>query len=194
MTNQEKPITPQDVEWVRIYLLNGMRAKEAAMEAYACTKKRAEYKANQLLNRPEIVHLIREEMEGRIQRLRIDADYVLQEAAEIYRRCAQKTKILDRFGEPTGEYRFDAANALKALQLIGQHIDVSAFEERQAHKDADQAMVDKIRQGRLRASRKSLPSLMDEDTEDQPTEAPEESTGAVIEGEVIEAEPPLSFI
>lgn len=174
-------VTPQEIEFVRVYLLNNMNGTKAAMEAFAMTRVQAQSKAHQLLKRQDIVKMIQEEMESRIERLRIDADFVLQEAVEVYRRCMQKTKQLDKFGQSTGEYKFDPTNALKALQLIGQHIDVGAFEERKRPQD-DEDLVRKIRAGRQRLS-KMLPLPLDD--EHEASDAMEEEDMVVIDGEVV---------
>ena len=37
-------------------------------------------------------------------------------------RCLQATEVLDSKGNPTGEWRFDATNAVSALEKIGKHL------------------------------------------------------------------------
>jgi hypothetical protein len=40
----------------------------------------------------------------------------------LYRRAAQAEPVLDRKGEPTGEYRFDGPTARGCLELLGKEI------------------------------------------------------------------------
>ena len=61
-------------------------------------------------------------------------------------------KVLDRDGNLTGEFRFDASNAIKALALIGKHVDVRAFENKESTSNISEEMVNRLRRGRDRAS------------------------------------------
>lgn len=85
--------------------------------------------------------------------LKIDATWVLREAVDIYSRCSQVEKILDRHGNETGEYRFDAPNALKALKMIGDHVNVKAFNARDSRTTDDSELVKQLKSARLRAAR-----------------------------------------
>lgn len=57
----------------------------------------------------------------------VDAAWVLQQAVKVHERCMQEVPVLDKEGEPTGEYRFEHAGANKALEIAGKHKDVNAF-------------------------------------------------------------------
>jgi len=59
---------------------------------------------------------------------KIDAAWVLRSAKRVYDRCMQDEPVMVQ-GEPSGEYKFEAAGANKALDTIGKHIDVQAFNE-----------------------------------------------------------------
>lgn len=142
-------LTPEDIEFIRIYLINGRNGTRAAMEAFGLTYAQSANKASRMFNRPEVITVIERELKASMQRLQIDSDWVLREAVEVYQRCMQTTKILDRDGNPTGEYRFDAANSIKALNLIGAHINVKAFEGRQ-RVTFDVLIVERLRRARSR--------------------------------------------
>ena len=60
---------------------------------------------------------------------KIDAAWVLRQAVKVHDRCMQAEPVMVG-GEPTGDYKFEAAGANKALELIGKHIDVQAFSEK----------------------------------------------------------------
>ena len=47
----------------------------------------------------------------------------------------QQVPVLDKEGNPTGEYRFNAAGALRALELIGKHKAVNAFKETESDRE-----------------------------------------------------------
>jgi len=61
---------------------------------------------------------------------RTDAAWVLREQRKVYERCMQVEPILDKDGNMTGEFKFDASNANKALENIGKHVSVQAFKDR----------------------------------------------------------------
>jgi len=73
------------------------------------------------------------------EEFKIDAAWVLKSAKRIFDRCMQDEPVYDRSGErvfvetPEGEaaaaYTFEHAGANKALDTIGKHIDVQAFNE-----------------------------------------------------------------
>jgi hypothetical protein len=74
----------------------------------------------------------------RVERTEINADWVLQKLAEVHARVTQEIQpCLDRRGRQlrdpeTGAalFKFDAPAANRALELIGKHVDIGAFEER----------------------------------------------------------------
>ena len=46
-------------------------------------------------------------------------EWILTQLVELYRRASRSVAVLDRRGEPTGEYRFDGATAARCLELLG---------------------------------------------------------------------------
>ena len=89
-------------------------------------------------------HLIAEELSkafaARAGRLRIDADYVLNQAVKLHERCMQEVrpKMIRVDGKSVHAededgnlmFLFDTAGAAKALELIGKHVGVQAFKDR----------------------------------------------------------------
>jgi len=83
---------------------------------------------------------------------KIDAAWVLKSAKLVFDRCMQNEPVMVQ-GEPSGEYKFEAAGANKALDTIGKHIDVQAFNENISLKNASEltpwssvkASVDKLK-------------------------------------------------
>ncbi|MEN8130923.1 MAG: hypothetical protein ABFS45_12170 [Pseudomonadota bacterium] len=61
------------------------------------------------------------------ERAEVDAAWVLKQQVRVYERCMQDVPVLDKEGNPTGEFKFDANGANRALELIGRHRSVSAF-------------------------------------------------------------------
>ena len=87
-----------------------------------------------LLTQPDIQARLSELQKDRYSRLKIDADYVLKKAHHIVERCLQEVEpvmahgihVKDRTsGRPL--YTFQAQTAVKALEIMGKHVDVGAF-------------------------------------------------------------------
>lgn len=97
-------------------------------------QKSAYVAAMRILKKDEVREYIGKLLEERQKRLEMDEDWVLARLRDVHDRCMQNTPvygagsaILDENGEETGEYapiyyKFDAAGATKALELIGKHM------------------------------------------------------------------------
>jgi phage terminase small subunit len=96
--------------------------------------KSAHRAAMRMLKQIEVVDYLGKLLEERQKRLEMNEDWVLNRLRDVHDRCMQHTPVygagsdvLDENGEPTGEseplyYKFDAAGATKALELIGKHM------------------------------------------------------------------------
>lgn len=49
----------------------------------------------------------------------LDREWVITRLMQVVDRCMQAEPVLDRKGEPTGEYKFDAMGANSALRMLG---------------------------------------------------------------------------
>ncbi len=61
-------------------------------------------------------------MAARSARTAITQDWVLETIYETAERCKQAVPVLDSEGEETGEWKFEAANVLRAAELAGKHL------------------------------------------------------------------------
>jgi len=133
--------------FVAEYLVD-LNATQAAIRAgYA--KKGAKDQAYQLMQLPEVAQAIEAAMGERNKRLQVDADYVLQRLTEIDQ--LDLADIFDLDGKlmpirqwpliwrqmvkevdmKTGKVKFH--DKLRALELIGKHVNVNAFREQVNH-------------------------------------------------------------
>ncbi|WP_372830989.1 terminase small subunit [Pontibacterium sp.] len=118
------------------YLACDLNATRAAIKAgYA--EKNAVKEASRLMQFPEILQRIAELKAERIERTKIDADYVLRQAVKLHERCMQEvTPKTDRKGEQLKDeegnaiFEFDSSGAARSLELVGKHIGVQAFKEK----------------------------------------------------------------
>lgn len=113
--------------------LKDLNATQAAIRA-GYSEKTAKETGYENLTKPHIQELIAELNKERLERVQIDADYVLRQAVKLHERCMQEVEpITDRRGEEITDeqgrtiYGFDAKGAAAALKLVGEHITVQAF-------------------------------------------------------------------
>lgn len=55
-----------------------------------------------------------------LRELEVDAKWLREQLLELYHRCMQQQPVLDKNGKPTGQYTFDAKNALGALKALAE--------------------------------------------------------------------------
>lgn len=108
-------LTDKQELFCREYIACEFNATEAA--------KRAGYKhprqvGSENLAKPDIRARISELTADRVERLQIDADWVLQRAVELYQACLNEEQY------PT---------AARALEIVGKNVDVQAFSEKHDH-------------------------------------------------------------
>lgn len=113
--------------------IKDLNATQAAIRA-GYSEKTARAIGCENLTKPDIQLRIAELNQERMERVQIDADYVLRQAVKLHERCMQEVEpITDRRGEEVKDeqgrkvYGFDAKGAAAALKLVGEHITVQAF-------------------------------------------------------------------
>ena len=74
--------------------------------------------AYDLLDDPRVQQRLRELQQKQAKELQIDSVEVTRRFNEIYLRCIQAEPVLDHDGNETGEYVFDAPNALRANEKM----------------------------------------------------------------------------
>ncbi len=163
------------------YITNGFNGTAAAKDSHYPAGS-AKVRASEMLKKPAVKEAIALVMNTRCKVLGIDANWVLEQAVTLFERCMQTEKVIDQYGA-TGEYKFDANNAIKALHLIGKHVDVRAFESDVITVNVDEQVINRLTQ-----ARKRIATLPEPPTEELPV-----IEDAVIEAE-IEEEPPVSFL
>lgn len=119
----KKNLAPKEQRFCEEYLID-MNATQAYIRAgYA--QKSARQLASRLLSKDYIQEEIARLKAERSERTKLDADYVLKSAGELHEICMAKKQIenLEKEG-----YVFNVAGAAKALELIGRHVGVRAFD------------------------------------------------------------------
>jgi phage terminase small subunit len=104
---------------------NGTRA--AIRAGYS--PKTADMQASRLLRNVKVQNEVKRLQEEKIQATGVTAEYVINSLRNVANRCMQEEPVLDREGNPTGEYQFAHSGANKALELLGKTIGVFNADE-----------------------------------------------------------------
>lgn len=85
--------------------------------------------ASRIISLPAVTTAINQKLTEAVQNQRlVTAKWVLVEAQRVYNKCMQTDQIKDRDGDKiTG--KFQPVPALRALELVGKHVDIQAFKE-----------------------------------------------------------------
>lgn len=125
-------LTDKQELFAREYLKD-LNATQAAIRA-GYSEKTARSVGSENLTKPDIQEFIAHLNKERMDRVQVDADYVLRQAVKLHERCMQEVEpITDRRGEELKDeqgrtiYGFDSKGAAAALKLVGEHISVQAF-------------------------------------------------------------------
>lgn len=134
----DKKLTLKQARFVDEYMIDGNATQAAIRSGYS--KRTAGRIGAENVTKP----VIREEIEIRRRLLSektgVDAAYVLRQAQKLHERCMQelepvmvgkgpdRQQLTDEEGRLV--FAFDAGNAARALDLIGKHVNVQAFNEK----------------------------------------------------------------
>ena len=78
--------------------------------------------ASRLLRNAKVAVYIQYLNQERSEALGISSHYVLTHLMTIVERCMEAEPVLDKNGEETGEYNFNASGAIMALKLLAKHL------------------------------------------------------------------------
>jgi phage terminase small subunit len=114
-----RPLTPKQQRFVEEYLVD-LNATQAAIRA-GYSQRNADKIGSQLLGKARVAEAVAAAQSRRAKRVEIDADWVLERLRQNVERAMQAEPVLDREGNPTGEYTYQGAVANRALELLGKH-------------------------------------------------------------------------
>lgn len=119
-------LTDKQAAFVREYLIDCNATQAAIRAGYSAHSAASIGEEN--LRKPEIAAAVAEGQDALAEQAGITAQWVLDRLKENVERAMQATPVLDRDGEPTGEYIYAGSVANGALRLLGQHLGM--FKER----------------------------------------------------------------
>ncbi|MEH6633501.1 MAG: terminase small subunit [Halopseudomonas aestusnigri] len=140
---QKSDLTGMQQRFVEEYLID-LNATQAARRA-GYSPNSTKQTANRVFHKPAVQKAIKQAQFDRSERLKIDADYVLKGAVELFERCMQRSSVADA----EGEYKFQHSGAGKALELIGKHVAVQAFKEK-VEMGIESELIERLSRGRKR--------------------------------------------
>jgi len=116
----DQSLTAKQEQFCLEYMVD-LNATQAAIRS-GYSKDTAQQIGSENLSKPLIAEKIAQLRAERSERVQIDADYVIENLAEIVERCMQRTEVKDHNGVGTGEYKFEHNGANRALELLGKHL------------------------------------------------------------------------
>jgi phage terminase small subunit len=125
-------------------------------EAYeAAGYKRNPGNAGRLNNNEHIQSRITELQSIAAEKAGLSKEWVLERLMTVAERCMQAEAVKDHKGKPTGEYKFDASGANRALELLGkeqgmfkQQVESNITVKHEDSMDAVQAELERRRKAR----------------------------------------------
>lgn len=113
-------LTPKQSRFVEEYLVDGNATQAAVRAGYS--QKTAREIGCENLTKPHIHGALRDARRVVSEKTRLTVEWVETRLMLVAERCLQHEPVVDRNGNPTGEYRFDAAGANRALELLGKRL------------------------------------------------------------------------
>ncbi len=150
-TNDETNLTQEQEHYCRLRA-TGMNMLDASIAIDKSVHTGRKWEKNQAVI-ARIAMLNDRVSESLLARNEIDRNWVMHNLVKVAERCMQEEAVLDREGNPTGEYQFDSAGALKALNLIG--LEVGMFKRDQAQININ-TQINTLPQDHLREMAKRL--------------------------------------
>jgi phage terminase small subunit len=120
-------LTRKQQLFIAEYLVD-LNASRAALAA-GYSPKTAPWIGNENLKKPTIKIAIEKAHAEKIANAGITAEWVIKSLQSVANRCMQEEQVLDREGNPTGEYQFAHSGANKSLELLGKHLGVFNADE-----------------------------------------------------------------
>jgi phage terminase small subunit len=124
-TKVQNPLNHKQQRFVHEYLID-LNATQAAIRA-GYSAKTANRIGSENLSKPVIRAAIQHANQKRLNKLGIDAEWVLRNAVMLFEDCRKLVPVYDHEGNYLYDKPQDATNARGALEMIGKHIGVNAF-------------------------------------------------------------------
>ena len=153
----ERKFTPKQQRFVDEYLID-LNATQGAIRA-GYSRNCAGQIGEENLKKPQIAAAVAKAKRDRSLATKIDAEWVLRQAVELHQRCMQeirpvrnpKTGKQQYDDEGNALFKFNAAAANRALEIIGKHTEIGCFKDRFEVSNGGISLVERLERGRERA-------------------------------------------
>ena len=117
----KKKLTLKQNKFKQEYLkhFNGTKAYQAA---YKVKESVARVNASRLLTNANMQEALAKSTEKQAENADITVQEIIRDLKILKDRCMQEIQVLNKKGEPTGEYQFDSSGANRSLELLGKHL------------------------------------------------------------------------
>lgn len=115
-----KDLTERQSFFCREYLKNFNGTQAAIRAGYS--KKTARSIAAENLIKPNIQAYLAGMIQKQAEVSKITVTEIIRDLKILKDRCMQACQVLDKKGNPTGEWQFDSAGANRSLELLGKHL------------------------------------------------------------------------
>jgi phage terminase small subunit len=112
-------LTPEQEAYCRAISLGMSRQEAMQLAGIANVKKAREWERSPNV-RTRITELTEAITHNSIIKNGLDRGWVISRLMTVTERCMQAEPVLDKDGEPTGQYKFDSTGANRALELLGK--------------------------------------------------------------------------
>lgn len=113
-------LTDRQAIFCKEYLID-LNATQSAIRA-GYSEDSARQLGSDTLSKVYIQAEIQKLMTERSKKVEITAEYVINGIKSVIERCNQEEQVYDKNGNPTGEYVFKEAGALRGYELLGKHL------------------------------------------------------------------------
>lgn len=176
-------LSEKQQKFVREYALDLNATAAYKRAGYVATGHSAESAASQLLRNIEVQQAIKAVLHKASEKAELSAAWVLDRLRENAARAAQAEPVLDRRGNPTGQYTYQGSVVNRAVELIGKHIgmfvDKVALTDPTGTKEASRGLVEEMASD-LKAIKAWLPPETpgDDTVVEPPSQSSEEVTSS----------------
>ena len=140
---KERKIKDSTIEKYKLlideWFVNGFNGTKAYKKFYPeCTDETAAVNFSEILRITKVQEYLQSKHDNKQESAELTHKELVDNLKEIRDRCMQAEPVLDKMGQPTGEYRFDSQAAIKAVDLLGKHI---GLYEKDNDQKGDQVIV-----------------------------------------------------
>lgn len=115
-------LTDKQERFIAEYLFDGNATQAVLRSGYSQDYRSARFRGVQNLARAYVRRGLQDARAELSRKTLLTAEWVETRLMQIAERCMQAEPVVDKEGNPTGEYRFDSSGANRALELLGRRL------------------------------------------------------------------------